>query len=98
MYPFLFSCNQCPATFMSSKTLRSHGCDDISNIRSSAAEDNSMWVFPSCKTIEGESEKFSERSKTKESESNHFNENQFRGTKKWIFVSTADVGVWYVCQ
>ena len=76
MYPFLFSCNQCPATFMSSKTLRSHGCDDISNIRSSAAEDNSMWVFPSCKTIEGESEKFSERSKTKESESNHFNETQ----------------------
>ena len=77
MHPFLFSCNQCPETFISSKILRSHVCEDISNFKSSDAEQeheekrtDSVWVFPSSRTIE--SEKYFERYETKES--NHFKE------------------------
>ena len=78
MPPFLFSCKRCPQTFISSKILRSHGCDgDISNIAEAEEEkgkDSVMWVFPSLGTIEGETETYSERCGTKESESTHFNE------------------------
>ena len=80
MPPFLFSCKRCPQTFISSKILRSHGCDgDISNIAEAEEEkgkDSVMWVFPSLGTLEGETETYSERCGTKESESTHFNETE----------------------
>ena len=86
MPPFLFSCNRCPQTFISSKILRSHGCDDISNIRSSATEEkkgkDSVRVFPSPGTIEGV------RCLTKESESN-----QLKETEKGADLAEAAVAV-----
>ena len=38
MGPFVFSCKQCSQTFVSSKTLRSHKCDDDSDVRSDGDE------------------------------------------------------------
>ena len=78
MHPFLFSCKRCPQTFISSKVLRSHECDSIPNIKNSAENvKDSVWVFPSVGTIEGESEKYFDRCAIKESESTHFNETQY---------------------
>ena len=80
MHPFLFSCNKCSQTFISSKNLRRHACDDNSNIRISAAEQeggkiiDSVLVLPSFGPIEGESEKYFERFEAKESESTDFND------------------------
>ena len=72
MHPFLFSCNRCLETFVSSKNLRSHVCDGISAAEKEGEHGkDSVWVFPSCATIGGESEQYSERC---ESESSHFKE------------------------
>ena len=57
MYPLLFSCKQCAETFVSSKNLRSHGCNGMSNNERTSKGGKREEVLGEVVEIEGESNK-----------------------------------------